>query len=918
MVFAAYDPQLDRRVAIKLLPSKRIGAEARLRLLREAQAMARLSHPNVVPVHDVGSVGEGVFVAMEFVDGLTLRGWLDRETRPWTEVLDVMRRAALGLQAAHDAGLVHRDFKPDNVMVGADGRVRVLDFGVARSLSSQSVPEADEGSTDADDLASRGNKTLAARLTSEGAMLGTPAYMPPEQVEGLDVDARADQWSFCATLYEALYGSRPFAGSSIAASLLAMYNDGLPPPPAKSSVPRWLYDVAARGLALNPEERFPSMGELIAAMDRDPARRRRRAVFGVVGALALVGLGAFGSTLGNTSDAPDPCPDPTPELAGIWDPARSSEVEAAVRGVDLPYAEDTATRVVSSLDAYAQAWTQGKLDACEATHVRREQSGDLLDRRTACLTHGRAALKATVDVLADADSDTVMHATKVVSALPPLATCSDIEVLLADVAPPADPEVAARVEAVDAQLATITATLVAGHYDEGGAALRELMPSVLELEYGPTRAAGYRLRGNLGWAQGEYEAAEADYQTAYEEALQSGADGLAARIATELIKSVALNQRRIDEAESWLRSARALGQRVAPDGALHAHAIMYTGYLLHLKGRHAEAIPFFLDAVARLDRVDPLPMAELGEALSGLGATYDELGHYDEAQAAFERSLTVQEAYLGAEHPYIMAPLENLAVNQQAQGNYDEALVLERRVLAIWEASMPPRHPGKALTHNNIGWSLFEQGKFEDAADHFQQAMDIFTEAHDAKHARVAMAAEGLAAAKMELGEYEEARGLHARALEIRLEAVGPEHPNVAFSRMGLGDVEMKQGRWQEALAHYDAALEIVERQPDDAARVLADALRKRSLALLELQRPEDAVRDLERARELFEQGVQPDPQLLGSVRFGLARALRATNPDDPRAEALGRSAKEAYLQAQGYQRDAALAELEVFLGQRG
>ena len=229
VVYAAYDPELDRKVALKLLHGAKDDAQPRL--LREAQAMARLSHPSVVTVHDVGTVEGRIYVAMEFIDGLTLRDWLDHEKdAPFERRLEILRLAGEGLAAAHGQELVHRDFKPDNVMVGNDGRVRVLDFGLARA-TGETAEEVAIRQESADLSTSASSKALSVELTRTGAFLGTPRYMAPEQFEGRDADARADQYAFALTAWEVLYGKRPFSGDSAAASGLARSIGKLTPPP---------------------------------------------------------------------------------------------------------------------------------------------------------------------------------------------------------------------------------------------------------------------------------------------------------------------------------------------------------------------------------------------------------------------------------------------------------------------------------------------------------------------------------------------------------------------------------------------------------------------------------------------------------------------------------------------------------------
>jgi serine/threonine protein kinase len=213
-VYAAHDSQLDRKVALKLLradPDEDDPEHLRIRLLREAQAMARLSHPNVVAIYDVGTFKDHVFIAMEHVSGRTLRRWLAESPRPWREIVAHFIEAGRGLAAAHAAQVLHRDFKPENVLVGTDGRIRVLDFGLARAN------ERDPDSTEIElaSLTVSKAKQLALDVSHTGAMVGTPAYMAPEQLLGQAIDARADQFSFAVSLYEALYGERPFAGENL-------------------------------------------------------------------------------------------------------------------------------------------------------------------------------------------------------------------------------------------------------------------------------------------------------------------------------------------------------------------------------------------------------------------------------------------------------------------------------------------------------------------------------------------------------------------------------------------------------------------------------------------------------------------------------------------------------------------------------
>jgi eukaryotic-like serine/threonine-protein kinase len=279
VVYAAEDPRLGRKVALKLLRPTLADSEGerQARLLREAQAMARLSHPNVLPVFDLGTEGGQVFLAMELVEGSTLAAWLKEHERPWRQVLGLFLEAGRGLAAAHRAGLVHRDFKPANVLVGTDGRPRVTDFGLVRVGAAEESAQA-PAPMPGDELA----------LTQAGAVPGTPAYMSPEQLAGRPVDARGDQFSFCVALYEALYGVRPFAADAPPESRWTLRR------PERD--PRLLTSVKAaldRGLALEPAERFASMDALLEALVQAPRSSRRWWALGLAAGLALAGTGVW-------------------------------------------------------------------------------------------------------------------------------------------------------------------------------------------------------------------------------------------------------------------------------------------------------------------------------------------------------------------------------------------------------------------------------------------------------------------------------------------------------------------------------------------------------------------------------------------------------------------------------------------------
>ncbi len=891
-VYAAFDDRLDRKVAVKLLRQSRLdNEELRERTLREARALARLSHPNVVHVYEVGEIEDQLFVAMEFLAGPTLRAWLDEATRSWQEVLTVFRQAGEGLVAAHAEGIVHRDFKPHNVMFGADGRVRVLDFGLARvgGVQAQRGPAQER---------------VGDELTQTGAVLGTPAYMAPEQFEGRTADVRTDQFAFCVTLYEALYGERPFTGRTLNELADAVKHAKIDESPSGSSVPTWLRKVVLRGLERAPDKRFESMPALLDALGNDPALRRRK-LWTAAGFVAVLGVGAWG-VLGSEQAEAQMCTGMEDKLAGVWDDERRAEVETAIEATGLNYAADTAVRVERALDDYTQAWVAARTEACEATQ-RGTQSGELLDLRMACLDERLVYVRETVDVLAQADATVVSKALSAVEKLPALERCADVAALTAELPPPEDPELAKRVAELDERLPEAKVLRLAGKYEQSLAIANAVVTEAEALGHEPLRARAWLEQGYSLGRNGNSEAAKAAYERAFGTSLGLGMTEVAANAATALIYVTSQDLGRVEEGRSWATVADPLSRAAESDGARWTY-LTARGSLAQSEGEYDVAHDHHEQAAAIVAKLN-LPSQHANE-LFQLGWVATAQGKYDVARDYCERGLSEMQEALGPRHPDMVAGWHGLAGVYWGEADYARAILHEEQALTIVEDSLGsqhpkaivlkvalaslvgeqgdyaravtelqgvlpiqeqinPQHPYVAMILNNLGALERYQGHYEEAREYGERALAIYEETEGHNPADLARTLMNLCWVAVGQGDDQRARELGERALTINEAALGPENASVASSSMCIGEALVGLGKPVEALPHLERALAFHGSQPVDPVREWATS--RFALARALWDAPANAGRDRTRARELallardacVEAGKKGEPKLV-------------------------------------------------------
>jgi eukaryotic-like serine/threonine-protein kinase len=909
VVYAGYDSTLDRKLAIKLIsPERASNEQARRRLFREAQAMAKLSHPNVVQVFEAGEDQDRLFVAMEYVEGKTLRQWLrdDRE-RSWREIISLFLEIGAGLEAAHAAGIVHRDFKPDNVLVGTDGRPKVADFGVAAlDLASSSLDGGELPSASVID------GVVDASLTRTGEIMGTPAYMSPEHTRGRATDARSDQFSFCVVLHEALYGERPFGGSSSEELMHNISKGRLRPAPQGVSVPGWIRAAILQGMSSRPEHRHASMGELLRVLGTDPRARVRRVVGTIAFGAAILGAGAM---LAGGEQGPKACTEGEQRLAGVWDAERKQAMRDAIGAVDVSYGPDTNRRVEALLDAYAQTWVTEYRDACEATRVRGDQTEHAMDLRMACLARAKTALAATVSQLARADASTVERAIRIAGGLPRLERCGDLEALQAEVPGPDDPAVASAVEEIRAQRADAMVLHAAGKPQEADALLEELRRRAEALDYLPVQVEIETASASVMVTLGRLEEAEQVLERALSRALAEGITKHATDAASSLTLVVGERRGRFDEAR-WIGDV-ALGL-ARHDGDPWALARVHThlGGMLLAQGRLDEAESELRQALELLERVLGPDDPGVATGLENLGMVMSDQYAHEEAEALHRRAHEIRLRALGPEHPEVALSHANVATALTNRGKLVEAETEHRRALALFERAYGPDHPDVGMSWTNLGITLDRQGRHLEAEEAYRRALAVVERVYGPKHAHVASVQNNLGASLQDQQRLEEAEAAFRAALDIYEAALGPAHPHVGLARTNVGLVLEAQGHLDEAIVAHRQALEAViaalpREHPD-----VAIARMYLGTALTEARAYEDAETHLEEALEILA-ASEASPDHVARASFGLARTLVARNRDRARAISLAEEAAEIWKGSDERPRSPSrLAEVQAWLAE--
>jgi tetratricopeptide (TPR) repeat protein len=837
VVLAAWDRKLDRKVALKLLRTDKVG-DGQRRMLREARLLGQLQHEHVVTVFDVGTYQGQVYIAMEYVEGATLDAWIQAEAPRWPEILDVVIRAGRGLAAAHAAGLVHRDFKPGNVLVGprpdsGQRPVRVVDFGIAivagrpgTELPPQIAIDSLDGGTEV-----RASLRAGEPLTESGAMLGTPAYMAPEQHLGRAADATSDQFSFCVALYRSLYGERPFAGHTLAVLKNEVLRGRVRSAPSASRVPRWLRRIVLRGLEADPRRRFPSMTALLDTLERTQSARRRIPL--AAAAFAGIALAGWGAIVDVASPSGPRCDDASARLSGAWDDARRGAVAAAFGKSDLPYAADAAQRVSRQLDDWAASWSSAHEQACLVGEHEGAGGSEALDARMTCLRRRLAEVAALTEELSAADDAVIERATAALAELPPVTDCVDAH---EHGAPRAPPELAAEVDDVRQVLVAFDAAHSAGRFERARTLAADALVRAESTGFLPLVAECRWRLGMAFLALGRLAEAEEALGTATLDATAAGDDEAAARVATKLAFVVGYRQARPDEGLAWARHAEAALERVGGGTLLEA------------------------------------------DLLVTLGAIRMSRGEFAEARVAFERALELRIERLGEDHPHVAAVHNNLGAALLSLDEPEGARAQLERALGIWEDVHGPEHPHFATGLTGLGVAYEKTGELDAARRAHERAVSVKERTFGPDHDSVATSLDNLASVLLALGQHDASREPSLRALAIREKALGPDHPEVASSLVNLGLAHEHERRFDEAIDAQSRAVRIFEAALGAEHPHLAHpltSLGRCRLAKGDVQHARDA---LERALKIRDHAGASGLER-AETRFALALALDAEGP---------------------------------------
>ncbi|MCH9681629.1 MAG: tetratricopeptide repeat protein, partial [Deltaproteobacteria bacterium] len=701
-----------------------------------------------------------------------------------------------------------------------------------------------------------------------------PGYMSPEQLRGEQVDERGDQFGFCVALYEAIYGTRPFAGESVAELAAATLEGVVEEAPDFSAAPKRLRAVLQRGIDVEPEARWPSMDALLLELEQLIVPRARRWLTRGLLVGMFGGVTAVAVTVPQYLAIQDRCEGAQSKLVGVWDDTRRQQVEDAVLATSAPEAPDAWARIEPRLDDYAQAWAGEHTEVCKATAVRGEQTEEAMDLRMGCLHARKVALDAAVTVLADADETVVPKSVEILEGLPRLRQCDDLDQLRQQrrrVRPPLDPAVAVQVDAVRETLAAVHAENSAGRLARAHDQAQTLVAKAQELQYEPLLAEILLELGQIAQQRDQTAEAKQRLHKALELAAKHGHDAITAEAAALLASSYGVDDQNYERGLAWATLAIALGRGpgVGPETEAKAHTSL--GIMQWRRDEPAKGLEHLREALAIRERASGPEHSSVGTSLNNMGLLLRSMGKIPEALEHYRRSLAILERALGPHHLHVANPLLNIGNELSAQQSLPEALEYTERALAIKVRALGQEHSEVAQIRLNLGIVHARMGNNSEGLAHLEQALATYERIRGPDHPSVAETATNIAALWVQQNEPTKALQYYSRARAIREETFGPQHSLVAECDAGIATALWTTGDRAEALRRMQHAVDIQERQLGVDNPTLQEHQFNLGLMLLRMGKPAEALPHQERALAALEAKMGDDDTMRGKSLIILA-----------------------------------------------
>ncbi len=751
IVYGAYDQELDRNVALKVVVDRAPEAP-----LSEARTLAQLDHPSIVRVHKVLAHQGQRLIVMERVDGLSLREWTRQGRSEVATTEAMLLDVAEGLAAAHSKGIVHADVKPSNILVAASGRAKIADFGLA---SRESGPRSPCG--------------------------GTPRYMAPEVVASGRATAASDQYSFARCFAEAL-GARA-NGSALG--------------PRPRGVSARLWRALQRASSAEASARFPSMQALLVAVEPPKTTTLRVLLAGAVLLALVAGSVVTLSAFADDSSAVS-CTSGREEMATQWNEKRRQRVRERFAAMQSPASESTGEHVIAALDAYAESWVFGHRDACEATHHRGDQSSSLLDERMRCLGKSAASLRSLVALLETAEESVLTRSLEAIERMPLPRDCSRTEALSRRVGLPQDTTRRHRIAEMEDSLAAFETNLEIVGADRV-AQLTAKEAEIEELNYPPLRAYYFDLLGRSYDASGAFTESEAAFDKAAKAAADGHDDDRLVATLNALMAAKGYRQGKVEGGKAWAAAAELLMRRADSPPAVYARFLHNKGMVLLSSGEFSEARASLRSAAKQLATVQGGESRELVSIWDAIGTTFYKEGNWDEAISYHRRSIALGERVLGAVHHRLASPVNNLALVLVKRGEHAEAVVYFLRAFDILMESAGPKSAQVGMVKVNLALVYAQLGDAPSAIRELEEASPILETALGAGHPALAETISMRAMMVAQSGDTTGAIPILRRAIELR-EKLGLAHPAVLTDRYNLAGLLCEVG--ERALAAQERA----------------------------------------------------------------------------------------------------------------